>query len=144
MPDGLIQNEISTLGLTFDDRALRIDMQTLHQHWSAMIPKPGPFTTQVAITWEDHYYLRYYENGTLLAEVAALSDTKLPNPNKTNIQSLWLNEFTVFDRQLTKPDAKALYQKSESAQALGVDELKNNVPSKYLYLLSSYFRNIVV
>ncbi|XP_028392900.1 uncharacterized protein LOC114517402 [Dendronephthya gigantea] len=108
MPDALIQNEISTLGLTFNDRALNIDMQTSHQHWRAMIPKPGPFTTHVAITWEDHSYLRYYENGTLLAEVAAVSDTKLPNPNKTNIQFIWLNEFTVFDRQL---DAKAQYQK---------------------------------
>jgi hypothetical protein len=78
-----------------------------------MIPNPGPFPTHVAITWEDNSYLRYYENGTLLAEVQAVVDRKLTYSNMTNSEYTWLNQLTFFDRQLTKQDVKTQYQKSK-------------------------------
>ncbi len=78
-----------------------------------MIPNPGPFPTHVAITWEDNSYLRYYENGTLLAEVAAVVEPKLTYPNTTNVQYAWLNELAVFDQKLTNHDVKTQYRESE-------------------------------
>ena len=78
-----------------------------------MIPSPGPFPTHVAITWEDNLYLRYYENGSLLAEVPAGVQSKLAHPNASNIQYAWLNELALFDKQLTNHDVKIHYEQSE-------------------------------
>ena len=113
MPDGLIQSEITSLGLTFYEHTMKINMKTSDQHWTVNILRPGPFLTQMTITWEDNSYLRYYENGTLLAEVSAKVNSRLTYSNTTNFQYAWLNKLALFDKQLTKPEVKTLYGKSK-------------------------------
>lgn len=92
---------------------MKITMQTLEQHWKAMVPIPGPFLTHLAITWEDNSYLRYYENGSLLAEVTAVTDLKLTYPNVTGAQYAWLNSFTFFNRKLTTHEVKTHFENSK-------------------------------
>ena len=92
---------------------MKITMQTLDQHWNAMVPIPGPFLTHMAITWEDNSYLRYYENGSLLAQITAVTDSKLTYPNSTGVQYAWLNSFSYFDKKLTTREVKMHYENSK-------------------------------
>ena len=111
----MVQNEIALLGFTFREQPMKITVQTPHQQWTVKIPSPGPFTTHVAVTWEDDSYLRYYENGTLLAEVSAVADPslKFPNIDASSLPYAWLNELSLFDQRLTKSDVQSEYQESK-------------------------------
>ena len=84
---------------------MEINLQTASQQWVAHVLNPGPFITHVLITWEESAYLRYYENGTLVSEVAAMIHEHPGDPYTSlsvfvDLPRLWLHQLKVWDQQL--------------------------------------------
>lgn len=97
---------------------MEVNLQTPSQQWIVHVLHPGPFLTHVSITWEESAYLRYYENGTMVAEVPAMPH-ELPGYQYTslsvfvNLPFLWLQRMKLWSEKMSSSDAYGEYGRSK-------------------------------
>ena len=99
---------------------MEINLRTSSQQWITHVLHPGPFITHVAVTWKENSYLKYYENGTLVAEVPG-SVSERPGYPYTSLSAfvdlprLWLHRMKLWNEGMTSEDVCSHYGSSKSA-----------------------------
>lgn len=105
-----------SLGMKFASESTEIKVRTPSEEWKTRVPYPGPFLTHVTITWDEKSHLRYYENGSLLAEDASVLLLRKEN-NHTSLSTypeyVWLNELKLWNSALTEPSAITQHRTSK-------------------------------
>lgn len=115
----MVYGSSGSLGVKFDTNSIDIVVKTSSEQWSTQVLHPGPFMTHVAVTWSENAYLRYYENGTLLAEVPSLIRSRqkyLANSSIAIIstpENITLNQLTLWRTALSEFTAKSQYKTSK-------------------------------
>ena len=117
--DAIVYSTSGSLGVKFDTTSMDIVVKTSSERWSTRVLHPGPFMTHVAVTWYENSYLRYYENGTLLAEVPSLISFQqkyIVNSSMSIISkpaNISLNQLTLWRTALTEFAMKSQYKTSK-------------------------------
>jgi hypothetical protein len=110
--------QTTSLSLTSKQDWIEINLQTASQRWTAHVPHPGPIMTHVSVTWEESSYLRYYENGILVAEVPAMIDERPGYPYTSmsvfvNLPYLWAHQMKLYNEAMTSLDVYSQYDLSK-------------------------------